>query len=134
MNRHFIFHGTFLILVGIVSVMYNPHSGLFGFNPDAKSGLIVSGAFALISFFWAFIYSRQAHRAAVIGGFVTTILLFAGTIPRAFSAWAGYAAGEAAKWFAATTISLVVIGSIPLFASLCRNLRASTSASVPSPK
>jgi hypothetical protein len=134
MKRHFVFHGTFLILVGILSVMYNPHSGLLGFNPDAKSGLIVSGAFALISFFWAFIYSRQAHRVAVIGGFITTILLFAGTIPRAFSAWTGYAAGEAAKWFAATTISLVVIGSIPLFASLCRNLRANTSASVPSPK
>jgi len=81
MNRHFVFHGTFLILVGILSVMYNPHSGLLGFNPDAKSGLIVSGAFALISFFWAFIYYRQAHRVAVIGGFITTILLFAGTIP-----------------------------------------------------
>jgi hypothetical protein len=125
MNRHFIFHGTFLIVVGILSVMYNPHSGLLGFNPDAKSGLIVSGAFALISFFWAFLYSRQAHRVAVFGGFITTVLLFAGTIPRAFSAWTGYAGGDTAKWFAATTISLVVIGSIPLFASLWRNLRVS---------
>jgi hypothetical protein len=123
MNRHFIFHGTFLIVVGILSVMYNPHSGLLGFNPDAKSGLIVSGAFALISFFWAFLYSRQAHRVALFGGFITTVLLFAGTIPRAFSAWTGYAGGDTAKWFAATTISLVVIGSIPLFASLWRNLR-----------
>jgi hypothetical protein len=130
MNRHFIFHGTFLILVGILSVMYNPHTGLLGFNPDAKSGLIVSGAFALISFFWAFLYSRQAHRVAVIGGFTTTILLFAGTIPRAFGAWTGYAGGDTAKWYAALTISLVVIGSIPLFASLCRNLRPP----VPSPK
>jgi hypothetical protein len=125
MNRHFIFHGTFLIVVGILSVMYNPHSGLLGFNPDAKSGLIVSGAFALISFFWAFLYSRQAHRVALFGGFITTVLLFAGTIPRAFSAWTGYAGGDTAKWFAATTISLVVIGSIPLFASLWRNLRVS---------
>jgi hypothetical protein len=124
MNRHFIFHGTFLILIGLLSVMYNPHTGFLGFNPDAKSGLIVSGAFALISFFWAFIYSRQAHRAAVIGGFITTILLFAGTVPRAFSAWSGYARGDTAKWFAGTTISLVVIGSIPLFAALCRSLRA----------
>ena len=125
MNRHFIFHGTFLIVVGILSVMYNPHSGLLGFNPDAKSGLIVSGAFALISFFWAFLYSRQAHRVALFGGFITTVLLFAGTIPRAISAWTGYAGGDTAKWFAATTISLVVIGSIPLFASLWRNLRLS---------
>jgi hypothetical protein len=125
MNRHFIFHGTFLMVVGILSVMYNPHSGSLGFNPDAKSGLIVSGAFALISFFWAFLYSRQAHRVALFGGFITTVLLFAGTIPRAFSAWTGYAGGDTAKWFAATTISLVVIGSIPLFASLWRNLRVS---------
>ena len=28
MNRHFIFHGVFLILVGILAVMYNPHTGL----------------------------------------------------------------------------------------------------------
>ena len=81
MNRRFIFHGSFLLVVGILSVIYNPHTGLLGFNPEAKSGLIVSGAFAVISFFWAFIYSRQAERVAVIGGFVTTLLLFAGTIP-----------------------------------------------------
>jgi hypothetical protein len=125
MNRHFIFHGTFLILIGLLSVMYNPHTGFLGFNPDAKSGLIVSGAFALISFFWAFIYSRQAHRVAVIGGFITTILLFAGTVPRAFSAWTGYAGADTSKWFAGTTISLVIIGSIPLFAALWRSLRTS---------
>ncbi len=124
MNRHFVFHGIFLILVGLLSVLYNPHTGSIGFNPDAKSGLIVSGAFALISFFWAIIYSRQAYRVAVIGGFITTILLFAGTVPRAFGAWSGYTSGDTTKWFAGTTISLVVIGSIPLFAALCRALRA----------
>jgi hypothetical protein len=124
MSRHFIFHGIFLIIVGILTVMYNPHTGLFGFNPDAKSGLIVSGAFALISFFWAFTYSRPAQRVAVIGGFITTILLFVGTVPRAFSAWLGYAGGDTAKWFGGITISLVIIGSIPLFASLWRHLRA----------
>jgi hypothetical protein len=123
MKRKFVFHGTYLIVIGVLAVMYNPHTGFLGFNPDAKSGLIVSGAFALISFFWAFIYSRQAQRVAVIGGFVTTILLFAGTIPRAFGAWIGYAGGDTAKWFAATTISMVIIGSIPLFASLWQNLR-----------
>jgi hypothetical protein len=67
MNRHFVFHGSFLIPVGILSIVYNPHTGLLGFNPDAKSGFIFSGAFAVISFFWAFIFSRQAHRVAVIG-------------------------------------------------------------------
>jgi hypothetical protein len=123
MNRHFIFHGTFLMMVGILAVMYNPHTGLFGFNPDAKSGLIVSGTFALISFFWAFLYSKQADRLAVIGGFITTILLFAGTVPRALGAWIGYAGGETSKWFSGTTISLVVVGSIPLFASLWQRLR-----------
>jgi hypothetical protein len=123
MNRHFVFHGSFLIVVGILSVMYNPHTQSLGFNPDAKSGLIVSGVFALISFFWAFLYSRGAHRIAVIGGFITTILLFAGTVPRAFGAWTGYAGGDTAKWYAGTTISLIIFGSIPLFASLWRGLR-----------
>jgi hypothetical protein len=125
MNRRFVFHGCFLVAVGILSVIYNPHTGLIGFNAEAKSGLIVSGAFAVISFFWAFIYSRQAQRVAVIGGFVTTLLLFAGTIPRAFGAWMAYARGDIAKWFAAITISLVIFGTIPLFASLLGRLRTS---------
>jgi hypothetical protein len=125
MNRRFIFHGSFLLVVGILSVIYNPHTGLLGFNAEAKSGLIVSGAFAVISFFWAFIYSRQAERVAVIGGFVTTLLLFAGTIPRALGAWIAYARGDMVKWFAATTISLVIFATIPLFASLLGRLRTS---------
>ena len=123
MSRHFNFHGVFLMFVGILAVMYNPHTGSWGFNPDAKSGLIVSGAFALISFFWAFIYSRQAHRLAVVGGFLTTILLFVGTVPRAIGAWMGYTRGDTAKWFGGMTISLVIVGSIPLFASLWQRLR-----------
>ena len=61
---------------------------------------------------------------------MTTILLFAGTIPRAFGAWTGYAGGDTAKWFAGLTISLVIVGSIPLFVSLWRNLRTP----VPSPR
>jgi hypothetical protein len=122
MNKKFVFHGVYLLVIGIIAVMYNPHTGDFGFNPEAKTGLIVTGAFAIISFFWAF-YSRQADRAAVVGGFITTILLFAGTIPRALGAWKEYASGDTVKWFVATTISLVVIGSIPLFVSLWRGLR-----------
>ena len=117
MNKKFVFHGIYLLIIGIIAVMYNPHTGVFGFNSDAKSGLIVSGAFAIISFFWAF-YSQQAHRVALIGGFVTTILLFSGTIPRALGAWKEYAGGDTAKWYAGTSISLVIIGSIPLFVSL----------------
>jgi hypothetical protein len=123
MNKKFVFHGFYLLIVGTIAVVYNPHTGVFGFNPDAKSGLIVCGVFAIISFFWALIYSRQAPRVAIIGGFITTILLFVGTIPRAFSAWTGYANGETAKWFVGTTISLVIIGSIPLFVSLWQSLR-----------
>jgi len=121
MNKKFVFHGVYLLIVGIVAVMYNPHTGVFGFNSDAKSGLIVSGAFAIISFFWAF-YSQQATRVAIIGGFITTILLSAGTIPRALGAWTEYARGDTAKWYAGTTISLVIIGSIPLFVSLWQGL------------
>jgi hypothetical protein len=123
MNRKFVFHGVYLIVVGIIAVLYNPHTGHFGFNPDAKSGLIVTGIFALLSLLWAFVYSRNRHRIATIGGIVTTILLFAGTIPRASGAWTGYARGDTTKWFAAVTISLVIIGTVPLFASLVRNLR-----------
>jgi hypothetical protein len=123
MNKKFVFHGIYLLIVGTIAVVYNPHTGVFGFNPDAKSGLIVCGVFAIISFFWAVIYSRQAPRVAIIGGFITTILLFVGTIPRAFSAWTGYASGDTAKWFVGTTISLVIIGSIPLFVSLWQSLR-----------
>jgi hypothetical protein len=123
MSSKFRFHGIFLLIVGIISVMYNPHSGALGFNPDAKSGLIVTGLFAIISFFWAYVDSRGAHRVATIGGIITTLLLFAGTIPRGLSSWIAVAHGEASKWFAATTITLVVLGSIPIFAALLRSLK-----------
>jgi len=104
--------------------MYNPHIGTLGFNPDAKSALIVGGSFAVISFFWAYIYSRNAHRVAVIGGILTTLLLFVGTIPRGFMEWSGVASGDTVIWFAAVTITLVIVGSIPLFAALLRALRS----------
>jgi hypothetical protein len=126
MTKSFIFHGCYLLAVSIVAVVYNPHTGALGFNPAAKSALIVGGSFAVISFFWAYIYSRNAHRAAVIGGIVTTLLLFAGTIPRALGEWGGVAGGDTVRWFAAVTITLVIVGSIPLFARLLRAVRLST--------
>ena len=124
MTKSFVFHGLYLLLVSFLAVMYNPHTGTFGFNPDAKSALIVGGSFAVISFFWAYIYSRNALRVAVIGGVLTTLLLFVGTIPRAFMEWGGVASGDTVKWFAAVTITLVIVGSIPLFATLLRALRS----------
>ena len=124
MTKSFVFHGLYLLLVSFLAVMYNPHIGTLGFNPDAKSALIVGGSFAVISFFWAYIYSRNAHRVAVIGGILTTLLLFVGTIPRCFMEWSGVAGGDTVKWFAAVTITLVIAGSIPLFAALLRALRS----------
>ena len=29
MNKKFVFHGVYLLIVGIVAVMYNPHTGVF---------------------------------------------------------------------------------------------------------
>ena len=123
MTKNFITHGFHLLVVTSVAVMYNPHTNAFGFNPNAKSALIVGGSFAVISFFWAYIYSRNARRAAIIGGIITTLLLFAGTIPRAVGEWGGVASGDAVRWFAALTISLVIVGSIPLFGALLRAVR-----------
>ena len=120
MTKNFVFHALYLLVVSIVAVMYNPHTGAFGFNPAAGSALVVGGTFAIISFFWAYIYCRNAHRTAVIGGIVTTLLLFAGAIPRALGEWGGVASGDTVKWFAALTITLVIVGSIPLFAALLR--------------
>jgi energy-coupling factor transporter transmembrane protein EcfT len=129
MTRKFVFHGGYLIVIGVIAVLFNPHTGHFGFNPDAKSGLIVTGLFALISYFWALMYSRQAYKLAIYGSIVTTLLLFVGTVPRAVNAWIDYVHGDTAKWFAATTISLVVIGSLPLFTALLRHLRSNLQKS-----
>jgi hypothetical protein len=122
MSSKFRFHGIYLLIVGIISVMYNPHTGAIGFNPNAKSGLIVTVLFAIISFVWAYIDSRGAHRVVTIGGIITTLLLFVGTIPRGLSSWIDVAHGDAPKWFAAIMITLVVLGSIPLFVTLLQSL------------
>jgi len=123
MTKNFIIHGFYLLVVTSVAAMYNPHTNAFGFNPNAKSALIVGGSFAVISFFWAYIYSKNARRAAIIGGIITTLLLFAGTIPRAVGEWGGVASGDTVRWFTALTISLVIVGSIPLFGALLRAVR-----------
>ena len=41
MTKNFIIHGFYLLVVTSVAVMYNPHTNAFGFNPNAKSALIV---------------------------------------------------------------------------------------------
>ncbi|MBV9671773.1 MAG: hypothetical protein JO076_02980 [Verrucomicrobia bacterium] len=119
----FFLHAAFLLGIGIISVAYNPHTGALGFNPDAKSGLIVTAAFALISFFWGYLYRHKSRRLALTGGLITTLLLFLGTMPRAIGAWRGFSSGDPSHWFAATTISLVILGSIPLFVSIWLEMR-----------
>jgi hypothetical protein len=37
MTRKFVFHGGYLIVTGVIAVLFNPHNGHFGFNPDAAA-------------------------------------------------------------------------------------------------
>ncbi len=69
------FHGVYLLLIAFIAVLYDPHSGRFGFNPNAKSALIAGGIFAFLSFLWAFFDSRGAIKIPVIGGLISTGLL-----------------------------------------------------------
>jgi hypothetical protein len=124
MTSKFIFHGFYLLVVAVVSVMFNPHTGTIGFNPDAKTGLIAGGVAAAISFVWATIYHRNGRRIAVVGGLITTGLLLLAFLMRAVPAWINFLQGDTVKWFAATMISLMIFGSLPLLTALAREARA----------
>jgi hypothetical protein len=109
------FHGVYLLLIAFIAVLYDPHSGKLGFNPNAKSALIAGGSFAFLSFLWAFFDSRGAVKTPAIGGLISTAVLCIAFLIRAIPAWNDYFHGDSVKWFSATTITLMILGSLPLF-------------------
>jgi hypothetical protein len=123
MFRRFMFHGVYLLLVAFIAVLYDPHSGRVGFNPNAKSALIAGGIFAFLSFLWAFFDSRGAIKIPLIGGLISTGLLLILFLIRAVPAWIDYFHGDSVKWFAATTITLMIFGSLPLFFACLEGVR-----------
>jgi hypothetical protein len=123
MFRRFMFHGVYLLLIAFVAVLYDPHSGRLGFNPNAKTALIFGGFFAFLSFLWAFFDSRGAIKTPVIGGLISTGVLCIAFLVRAVPAWNDYFHGDSVKWFAATTITLMILGSLPLFFACLQSVR-----------
>ena len=52
MNRHFNFHGVFLLVVGILAVMYNPHTGESLNLVYCENGYYVPGALQEVNYFF----------------------------------------------------------------------------------
>jgi uncharacterized membrane protein (UPF0136 family) len=110
-GRWFVAFGVFLILCGLAGFLSNP-SG-------AKTALISGGTFGALSAAWGLLMLRGFAWAwmAALGstGFLAAVFTW-----RAAASWMAYSAGEP-KLFAASLISLMLVGSLVSIGVLVKN-------------
>jgi uncharacterized membrane protein (UPF0136 family) len=109
-SRWLIGFGIFLILCGVAGFLSNPAA--------AKTALISGSTFGGLSILWGILLAKGAVWAKA-AALVTTILLCAAFSWRATVSWQAAAAGEP-KTFAASLITLMLVGSIATLIRLVR--------------
>ena len=110
-------YGLFLIVLGFAGALFNPATGVVGFNAAAVSGVIAGGVGGVLSIIWG-LCLMNGFCWARIAAIVTTALFAVAFGWRGVTAWMGVADGVAAKWYAATVISAMTILSLAMLVRL----------------
>ena len=106
-----IIYGVMMDFLGTLGALYNPATNTVGFNPAAISALMAGGGCAAFSILWGVLILR-GQDWAVAAAKVTTILFAIAFGGRMAMAWAALARGAGEKWYAATLLTLMTVGSI----------------------
>jgi uncharacterized membrane protein (UPF0136 family) len=109
-GRWFVGFGIFLILCGVAGYLSNP--------AGAKTALISGGTFGGLSAIWGLLMLR-GFAWAKIAAWASTLMLVAAFAWRSIAGWMAYAAGEP-KLFAASLITLMLVGALASVVVLCR--------------
>lgn len=115
---YLILYGGFLIFLGLLGYLSNPEK--------AKTALMSGGTFGAISILWGVLGARGVRwsRPAAI---VTTGLLTAVFTWRASVSWLAVMDGKSEKQFAALLITVMLVGSALMLASLLRTAKSDDS-------
>jgi uncharacterized membrane protein (UPF0136 family) len=115
-------YGMLIIILGVASVLFNAHTGAFGYNPAAKSGLISGTVCGGLAILWGWLARRGVSwaSAAAVG---TAGLFLAAFAFRMVLGWMALARGDFAKWFAVTLITVMTAATAALVAALVRSRR-----------
>jgi uncharacterized membrane protein (UPF0136 family) len=114
-GRWYIGYGLFLIVCGLVGFASNPAA--------AKTALMSGATFGILSALWGFWLLKGGRWPALIAAGLTTLLLCVTFSWRSTMSWQAYADGEP-KLFAATLITVMLIGSIASIIQLLRSGKA----------
>lgn len=120
-------YAIFLILIAIAAVMYNPVTGEIGFYRKAATALMSGGMAAGLSLLWAFLI-RRGHGWAFTAALATTLLLAGVFSWRSMASWSAVNAGQSEKVYAASLITLMLMGSLAMLGVLFKNSVAPASA------
>ena len=114
-GRWYIGYGIFLVVCGLVGFASNPAAG--------KTALMSGAIFGTLSASWGFWIMKGGRWPALIAAGLTTLLLCVTFSWRSIISWQAYADGEP-KLFAATLITVMLIGSIASIIQLVRSSKA----------
>jgi len=120
---HLIRYGSFLILLGLLGYLSNPEK--------AKTALMSGGTFGALSILWGVLGKRGVRWSRPVAitttGFLAVIFSWRATV-----SWLAVLDGKSEKMFAASLISLMLVGSGLMLVALFRSSSVPQSATPPS--
>jgi len=108
---YLILYGACLMVLGVVGYLSNPEK--------AKTALMTGGTFGALSILWGVLGARGV-RWIVPVAMVTTALLTVACAWRASVGWLAVLDGQSDKVFAASLITLMLVGSVVMLPCLLR--------------
>ena len=116
---YLILYGSFLIVMGLLGYLSNPEK--------AKTALMSGGTFGGISILWGVLGARGV-RWSLPAALVTTSLLALVFAWRASVGWLAVLDGKSEKLFAASLITVMLVGSVVMLPVLFRALKPQPTA------
>lgn len=121
-GRWLIPYGILIVALGFAAVLYDPSTGVIGFNAKAKSGLISGGICGGLAVVWGLL-ARSGRRWALGAALGTTLLFLAAFAARGVIGWSALLHGVSGRGYAVGLITIMTLATAALVFFLIRDLR-----------